>query len=98
MHKSKTYQTWADMKTRCNNPEHESYPNYGGRGITVCSSWEIFENFLKDMGEKPEGLTLERINNELGYSKDNCCWATRAEQNRNKRGIKNYGVRKEEKL
>lgn len=88
-YKSPTYQCWADMKTRCSNPKHKSYKDYGGRGIGVCSYWQEFENFYKDMGDKPPGLTLERINNDHGYYRENCRWATRAEQNRNKRRTKN---------
>jgi hypothetical protein len=73
------------MIDRCTNKNHPAYKNYGGRGITVCESWLSFENFLADMGERPEGLSLDREKNELGYSKTNCRWVTRVTQERNKR-------------
>jgi len=70
------------MKDRCNNPNHCAYHRYGGRGITVCARWNKFENFFQDMGHS-NGLTLERKNNDKGYSPKNCYWATSKEQNRN---------------
>jgi len=79
------YGTWCNMRGRCNNPTDKAFPNYGGRGITVCDRWNKFKNFYADMGERPEGLTLERKDNNKGYSPGNCCWTTRASQNRNKR-------------
>lgn len=82
---SRTYNTWAGMLTRCTNPKTACYSRYGARGITVCEEWKVFDNFLRDMGERPEGKTLDRINNCLGYSKENCRWATAAEQGRNNR-------------
>jgi len=88
---SKTYESYHHMIQRCNNPNCKDYKNYGGRTtpVTVCGRWSNkkngFQNFLKDMGECPFGLTLERINNKLGYYKKNCRWATRKEQNINKR-------------
>lgn len=83
--KSPTYKSWASMWVRCTNPRNKDWHNYGGRGITVCKRWRKFENFLADQGLKPEGLTLERVNNEKGYTPKNCKWATRAEQARNQR-------------
>lgn len=83
--KSKTYSVWDSMIQRCNNPKATKYNNYGGRGITHDPSWFKFVNFLKDMGERPEGLTLDRIDNEKGYCKENCRWASYEEQNRNTR-------------
>lgn len=75
------------MIERCTNPNHEHWNDYGGRGIRVCERWQRFENFLADMGLKPHPkLTLERVDNELGYYKENCKWATQAEQNANRRG------------
>lgn len=80
------YQAWSDMIARCNNPEHASYKNYGGRGITVDTQWLNFSNFINDMGNKPSSeYSLDRIDNDLGYSKKNCRWTTIDIQNRNKR-------------
>jgi hypothetical protein len=73
------------MMARCYNPEHESYFRYGGRGIKVCERWHDVSNFIEDMGRNLEGLTLERDDGNLDYSKSNCRWATRAQQNRNMR-------------
>ena len=73
------------MIARCYNPKHEHYHYYGGRGITVCDEWRTFQNFLWDMGEAPVGKFLERKDNDKGYSKANCVWATRSENGRNKR-------------
>lgn len=86
--RTKTYMTWDSMRRRCENPSHRAYPDYGGRGITVCDRWRDFSCFLEDMGEKPEGFSLDRIDNSLGYSKENCRWATSQEQNRNTRGTR----------
>lgn len=82
---SKTYSTWIDMIQRCTNPNSKDYHNYGGRGITVCKKWMKFENFLKDMGESPEKHQIDRADNNKGYCKLNCRWATRKEQQRNTR-------------
>lgn len=71
------------MKQRCLSKTHFAYSRYGGAGISVCETWLDFRNFLKDMGLRPKGTSLERINNTLGYSPDNCKWATRVEQARN---------------
>ena len=92
------YKTWADMVYRCTNPKAESYANYGGRGITVCARWlECMENFIEDMGERPAGLSVDRINNDDGYHCGkceecarngwvaNCRWATRKQQANNQR-------------
>jgi hypothetical protein len=80
---SPEYQTWRGMKERCDNPENSHYLLYGGRGIGYCERWAKFENFLSDMGRRPKGRTLDRVDNNLGYSPDNCRWATADEQSRN---------------
>lgn len=80
------YSTWANMKDRCLNPNCQSFKNYGGRGITVCNRWLQYENFLADMGRKPSPAhSLDRINNDRGYSPSNCRWATQKEQTNNRR-------------
>ena len=79
------YKTWASMLQRCNNTKNPDYSRYGGRGITVCERWTKFENFYADMSDRPEGRTLDRINNEGNYEFDNCRWATASEQNDNRR-------------
>ncbi len=84
--KTPTYAVWRNILNRCENPKHPKYKDYGGRGIKVCGQWLKFENFLADMGEKPDGLSLDRIENNKGYCKENCRWATRKQQNNNKRG------------
>jgi len=86
--KNKTYTTWISMRQRCNNPKSEAYKYYGGRGISICERWNNFENFLKDMGERPENLTLERENNDGNYEPGNCKWATHEMQSRNNRWVK----------
>ena len=83
---SSTYYSWANMVQRCNNPKNHKYPIYGGRGITVCDSWlHSFETFLKDMGVKPTGLTIERKDVNGNYNKENCEWASPKKQGNNKR-------------
>jgi len=79
------YNSWLGMRNRCSNPKNRLYKYYGGRGIVVCERWNSFDNFLADMGVRPDGLTLERINNDGNYEPNNCKWATMAEQNRNRR-------------
>lgn len=86
MARTPTYKCWQAMKDRCSNPLAPEAKNYIERGITVCDRWiESFENFFEDMGLQPQGLTLDRENNDLGYSKENCRWATRKEQVDNRR-------------
>jgi len=82
---SRIYILWSRMHNRCRNPGDKSFPYYGGRGIRVCERWKKFENFIADMGEKPHGKTLNRIDNDGNYSPENCQWSTIKEQNRNSR-------------
>jgi hypothetical protein len=83
--KTKTYRVWQAMKARCGNPNTLHYDRYGGRGILVCPQWkDDFGQFLRDMGEAPPGLTIERVDNDLGYSPGNCVWADRKTQSGNR--------------
>lgn len=83
--RNSTYDTWSGMVQRCTNPKSKSFPAYGGRGISVCPEWLQFQEFARDMGERPEGLQLDRIDNDREYSKANCRWATPLENGNNKR-------------
>lgn len=80
---SKTYVSWVAMLSRCQNERSEKYQSYGAAGITVCEEWQDFANFLRDMGERPAGTTIDRINGSLGYQKGNCRWATPSQQSSN---------------
>lgn len=81
---SPTYISWRAMRRRCTNPKHGAWPIYGGAGITVCKRWEKFVNFLADMGERPEGTTLDRKEVEGNYEPKNCVWKTPTEQAENR--------------
>ena len=86
---SETYKTWEAMRSRCAAPvgtHHWKY--YGAKGITICDRWQVFENFLQDMGERPAGYTIDRIKGHLGYSSDNCRWATKVVQSLNMSSVR----------
>jgi hypothetical protein len=83
------YGVWCGMLARCHNPNRKSYPDYGGRGITVCERWHTFQNFFDDMSATYQrGLMIERVDNEKGYCPENCVWETRKVQNNNKRNVR----------
>ena len=82
---SPTYITWRGMKLRCDNPKNASYKNYGAKGISYCERWKIFANFLEDMGVRPEGLTLDRIDPSKDYEPGNCRWLSMKDQIRSRR-------------
>lgn len=79
--------SWQGMIQRCYNKNANKYDDYGGRGISVCDRWRVFRNFLEDMGPRPEGTTLDRIDSNGNYEKSNCRWASQATQNDNTRRI-----------
>lgn len=98
MSRTAAYRTWCHMLERCSNPNCKDYPDYGGRGVVVCNRWRLaFENFIEDMGPRPNGTSIDRIDNSKGYSPDNCRWAGTVAQARNKRNnrwVTINGVRK----
>lgn len=81
----KLYPIWVSMMSRCNKPNNKAYANYGGRGIKVCHRWYNILNFIEDMGERPDGFSLDRINNDGNYEPSNCRWADSKTQNNNRR-------------
>jgi hypothetical protein len=83
MTRTTTHNIWSGMLQRCRDPNRKDYPRYGGAGVTVCDRWLSFETFLADMGERPAGRTLDRVDGSKGYEPGNCRWATPTEQNRN---------------
>lgn len=82
---SRTHDSWSGMRSRCTNKKSKDWPQYGGRGISICRRWNTFENFLSDMGQRPKGLSLDRIDVNGNYEPDNCRWATNTRQQRNRR-------------
>lgn len=86
MARTPLYKVWSEMKRRCKNPNDPKYKYYGARGISVCASWDSFENFYRDMGERPTPKhSIDRINNDGNYEPENCRWATALEQRHNQR-------------
>jgi hypothetical protein len=84
--RAKEYTVWAQAKHRCTNPKVRNYADYGGRGIRMCAEWsDSFEAFMRDMGPRPEGGSIDRIDNDQGYFKANCRWSTPKEQANNRR-------------
>jgi hypothetical protein len=96
-HKTPAWMSWVSMITRCTYPKSNSYCRYGARGIKVCDRWLKFENFLADMGERPAGRTLDRIDNNGNYEPQNCRWASLAEQGANRRNVRTLSFNGETK-
>jgi hypothetical protein len=90
MYGTRENKSWSTMIERCTNQKSKSYSDYGARGITICDRWMKFENFFADMGVRPEGKTLDRKENSLGYGPENCKWSTAKEQQNNRRNSRRY--------
>lgn len=96
--KSKTYKIWCGMKSRCSNRNEKAFKNYGGRGISVCQRWaDSYAAFLEDMGECPDGYSIERIDNDRDYEPSNCKWIPRECQSTNRRTVNMIAVGDEKK-
>lgn len=88
MTRTPEFTVWVQMRQRCGNPNHPRFKDYGGRGITVCERWQRFEGFIADMGARPNSrATIERVDNDKGYSPENCVWLDKSLQNRNRRRL-----------
>lgn len=96
MSHTKEYRCWRAFKNRCLNPKNIQYKDYGERGITVSEDWMKFENFYKDMNECPEGYEIDRIDNNQGYSKENCRWTTKKINSRNRRSTSKHRIESDE--
>lgn len=97
MSNTDTYHVWQAMKARCTNANNKQWHDYGGRGIIVCPEWLVsFEAFFDSMGECPKGFCIERINNDGNYEPDNCKWASRLDNNKNKRNTIKIKIKGEE--
>lgn len=85
-----TYKSWQSMKGRCKNPNNPAYSKYGAKGIKVCARWNDFENFYSDMGNRPQGSSIDRINSNGNYEPSNCRWADRQTQNMNRNNVRRH--------